>query len=50
MRKKKITENYFLAILYPEEEESTCFNASRDSPWSNAFFCMDGSKIRTGRS
>lgn len=39
----------FLVVLYSEEKEPTCLNASRNSSWGNAFFRMDGGKICTGR-
>jgi len=38
----------FLAVLYSEEEEPTCLNASCNSSWSNALFRVDGGKICTG--
>lgn len=41
---------HFSAILYSEEEESTCLDASRYPSWCNAIFRLDGSEIRTRRS
>jgi len=36
-----------LAVLYSEEEEPTCLNASCNSSWGNALFRVDGGKICT---